>query len=66
MNSVAQEYKLGSLYHEPDGAVYKYGKIDFGSLGVDTETNEEILHIDYAWFPWNPPARAKGLRFTID
>ncbi len=60
------KYELGALFHEADGAIYKYGKIDFGSLGIDTETNQEVFYVDYMWFPWNMKARAKGIRTTME
>lgn len=54
------EYDLGTLFHEADGSVYKYGAVDFGPLGTDS-AGEELRHIQYSWFPWNVRACHKAL-----
>lgn len=66
MNTVEAEYELGTLWQEPDGAVYKYAKLDFGIVGTDTETNEDFCHIEYVWVPWNGVAGLKGIRTTME
>ena len=53
------EHELGTLKHEEDGSVYKYGKVDFGSIWTDAITGETYHSDQYTWFPWNGIARRK-------
>lgn len=45
------EHELGTLWHQADGSIYKYCKIDFGSF--ESILGAPYQHIVYAWYPWN-------------
>lgn len=61
MDTLMQECDLGTEKYEPDGSVYKYGKIDFGICGITDDG--DIPHIQYAWIPWNIIANSKGRKY---
>lgn len=64
-----REYELGVCYIFPNGAIFRYGKIDFGVLAYEhglvrlkadilAEQNlDEIRSIQYKWFAMNAMAR---------
>lgn len=46
-----REHRIGTRYRQPDGAIFKYAKIDFGTLGkVD---GKMMRLVQYQWLPWN-------------
>ncbi len=47
--SLEAAYDIGTLYHLPDGAVWRYVKIDCGGFEF------------YRWLPWNGMARFQYL-----
>lgn len=62
LNSVDSDrkYGLGAMYLLPDGAAFRYGEINFGSIGKINGKEQKL--IQYRWVPWNRIAALHGVR----
>lgn len=58
--SYMREHRIGTRLATGSGAIYRYAKIDLGSLGKIA--GKQIRHILYTWIPWNWAARYEQFR----
>lgn len=53
-----RKYELGTQHHFPNGAIFKYGKVDFGILAKPINgVGGDIRSMCYKWFAWNAIAK---------
>lgn len=60
-----RKHKLGICHMSPNGAMFRYAKIDFGSLGKTTD-GKTLRLIQYRWLPWNRISALPFVHLTIE
>ena len=57
-----RKHRIGTRLMQSGGELYRYAKIDLGSLGkID---GKAMRHVWYQWIPWNGLAKLKEFRKT--